>query len=99
MNKLSLTTLALTLLAASVPVSQPVQASTSIQRCDRGDGSVIYTDQACAVFKAHAVPMAGEVMTRIVRDEMREQDDFDNVAMADTGTVQPAVARRSAQGG
>lgn len=99
MNKLSLTTLAITLLAASVPVAQPVQASAGIQRCERNDGSVIYTDQACAAFRAHAVPMAGEVLTRIMRDELRRQEAPDNLAALDANSVEPAVSRRSAQAG
>lgn len=99
MNKLSLTTVAITLLAASMPVAQPVQASTGIQRCERADGSVIYTDQACAAFRAQRVPMAGEVLTRIVRDELRGQDPGNDIDALDVGPVEPAVSRRSAQAG
>lgn len=101
MNKLSLTTLALTLLAASMPVSQPVQAGTSIQRCERGDGSVIYTDKACATFGAYAVPMRGEVLTRIIRDEVRVEGTADgqSAVYADAGLAEASVARRAPQSG
>jgi len=42
-----------------------VRTETGIQLCEDADGSSIYTDKACTVFDAKAVPMKGELLTRI----------------------------------
>jgi len=57
------------LLATAVPMPTPVEAAGGIQRCQSPDGTLVYTDKACAVFGAKATPMSGELMTRIAREE------------------------------
>jgi hypothetical protein len=75
MNKTLLATLATGLLLSSAPAVAPVEAGTAIVRCKSHDGTLIYTDKACAIFDAKAAPLPGAVMTRIVRDETRHDDD------------------------
>jgi hypothetical protein len=62
----TLSTLAATLALAALPSPPPVQASTGIQRCSMDDGSVAYADVACSTLGGQSVPIAGEVMTRLV---------------------------------
>src|SRR3546814_179331 len=70
MNKSLLATVAATLLfAATVPMPAPVEAASGIQRCQSPDGTLVYTDKACAVFGARATPMSGELLTRIAHEE------------------------------
>lgn len=83
-----------TLFAAALPFSQPASARTGIQRCQSEDGNAIYTDRACGSLGARALPMPGELLTRIARDEAANPlpggDAFGDDAPAST-----AVARRS----
>lgn len=69
MNKPLVATLAATLLLALAPLAKPVVASTGIQRCESADGTLVYTDRSCGAFNAKAVPMSGELLTRIAREE------------------------------
>lgn len=89
----------LTLLAASIPVSTPVNAATSIQRCQSPDGTVVYTDKPCSVHGATTTPMSGELLTRIAREEAQAEAHYD---LADANTLMvPAAApgRRSPAAG
>lgn len=89
----------LTLLAASIPVSTPVNAATSIQRCQSPDGTVVYTDKPCSVHGATATPMSGELLTRIAREEAQAEAHYD---LADANTLSMPTAapgRRSAAAG
>lgn len=72
MNKTPLAILIATLVLSMAPISAPV-ASSAIQRCESPDGGLVYTDKACAVFGARAVPMSGELLTRIATEDSREQ--------------------------
>lgn len=72
MNKPLLAAFALTVLLASAPWTPQAQAGTGIQRCQAPDGATVYTDKACAVFGGRAVPMSGELLTRIVREDARD---------------------------
>jgi len=74
------------LLATAVPMPTPVEAAGGIQRCQSPDGTLVYTDKACAVFGAKATPMSGELMTRIAREEAMSAR-----AAAPEGTVDAAL--------
>ena len=69
MKALPLVTFALTLLAASLPRTSPAQAGTSIQRCQSGDGTTIYTDRPCSMLGAAPLPLPGDLLTRIAREQ------------------------------
>lgn len=69
MKTLPLATFALTLLAASLPLVSPVQAGTSIQRCEAADGSTVYTDTPCSLHAASSRPLSSELLNRIAREE------------------------------
>lgn len=73
MNKTLFAAAAATLIATAAPLSLPVVASSAIQRCQSADGALVYTDKACAVLGAKAVPMSGELRTRIASEVSREQ--------------------------
>ena len=83
MNKTLLATLVATLVLSVAPMSAPV-ASSAIQRCQSADGQLVYTDKACAVFGAKAVPMTGELLTSIAREDSRESQAPVGLADADT---------------
>ena len=81
---------ALTLLAASMPASMPVNAATGIQRCQATDGTTVYTDKPCSVHGATAKPMSGDLLTRIAREEAMSEAHYD---LADANTLMvPAAA-------
>lgn len=95
-----LATLVVTALLAATPYSQPVNAGNGLQRCQAQDGSVVYTDKACAVLGAKATPISGQLMTRIAREEALSIgtgaiDAVDHGSLATTATA----ARRSLSGG
>lgn len=69
MNRALLATLITGVLVSTVPAAAPVEATSAIQRCQSADGTLVYTDKSCAVFGAEAVPMSGELLTRIMREE------------------------------
>ena len=73
MNKTLLAIFAATFALSTAPVSAPAVATSAIQRCQSTDGQLVYTDKACAVFGAKAVPMSGELLTRIARETSREE--------------------------
>jgi hypothetical protein len=89
--------LAATLLLCAAPAAAPVHATSAILRCQSADGSMVYTDKACSAFGGKTVPIPGELLTRIARDEARHADGY-----ADAG-IPPAaelpIARRSASSG
>ena len=100
MNKSLLATLVVGAMLSTVPAAAPVQAISAIQRCQSSDGTLVYTDKACAVFDAKAVPMPGELVTRIVREEATaptsaEARYADADAPLDADDTSIAVSRRS----
>ncbi|MGY0799266.1 hypothetical protein ACW7G0_09465 [Lysobacter sp. A286] len=100
MNRHSLILLAATVLGAlAMPGVAPAQGGNlqdGIQRCEAPDGTQIYTDKACATFGATAMPMSGELLTRLASDNAGD----DGAAHAVFGGRRaPAVARRSAASG
>lgn len=64
--------LSATLLLSAVPTSGNVEASTLIQRCQAGDGTVTYTDRPCAGTGQQAIPMSAELMNRIASETAAE---------------------------
>ncbi|MDO5505349.1 MAG: hypothetical protein Q4F49_03525 [Pseudoxanthomonas suwonensis] len=79
------TAIAATLLLSALPGIGNLEASTAIQRCQAGDGSVIYTDKPCGQLGAAPLPVEAALLDRIARDEAREQRD------ATTATASPAT--------
>lgn len=69
MNKPLLTLAAATVAMTAAPLPAPVAAAGGIQRCESADGTLVYTDKACAAFDARPTPMSGELLTRIAREE------------------------------
>jgi hypothetical protein len=72
MNRSLLATLITGMLLSTVPAAAPVEATSAIQRCESPDGTLVYTDKSCAAFSAKAVPMSGELLTRIAHEDARE---------------------------
>lgn len=113
MNKPLLAALAITAIIGASPLARHAQAGTGIQRCHGPDGATVYTDKACAAFGARAVPMSGQLLTTIAREEARAEAEmlqahlesgaeFAGYADAETplaGATVAAVGRRSASGG
>lgn len=66
-------TLLITLACAMSPATTAVQAGTGIQRCQSIDGVTLYTDKACRAFGARAVPVSGELSSRILRERALER--------------------------
>ena len=81
MNRSLLATLITGVLLSTVPAAAPVEATSAIQRCESPDGTLVYTDKACAAFSAKAVPMSGELLTRIAHEDARE----DLIALSPNG--------------
>lgn len=98
MKTLSITAGSIALLAALMPAPQPVQAGTAIQRCEAPDGTVAYTDRPCMTIGAKAVPMSGELMTRIARDRARE-GDADALLLGSAPSMLASAGRRSPMDG
>lgn len=112
MNKSLLAAFVITAVFAGSPLTHQAQAGTGIQRCQASDGSSVYTDKACAVFGARAVPMSGELLTKIVHEQSLSEaaalasgnaSDTDAAGFADASMpLEPAAAavgRRSASAG
>jgi hypothetical protein len=100
MNKSLLVTVIAGMLLSTVPAAAPVQAISAIQRCQSSDGTLVYTDKACALLDAKPVPMPGELMTRIVREEASapastEARYADADTPLDAADTSIAVSRRS----
>jgi hypothetical protein len=93
MNRLfPLSILAVGLLAA--PASPDAMATTGIMKCATPEGIAIYTDHACEP-GAKAVPMPGQLLARIARDEARSPDATDGFG----GDTLPVPRRRSVAAG
>ena len=55
--------------AAALPMAaQAQERGTGIQRCERPDGTQVYTDQDCAAFDAAPAPIRGELLARLAND-------------------------------
>lgn len=99
MNKPLLATFLLILAVALAPLQRPAQAATGIQRCETRNGQLVYTDKPCAAFGATAVPMSGELLTRIAHDMATADADFDIARPDASQTTSIGSGRRSAAGG
>jgi hypothetical protein len=82
-------------------------APPAVQACQAPDGSTLYTDRPCRSIGARAVPIRGELATRIVREQATEAR-FTGVEVAyvdyqrNTGTMRAArqaIGRRAVAGG
>ena len=61
--------LLLVLAAAAVPAAAWAQdRGSGIQRCERADGTQVYTDQDCGAFGAAPAPIQGELLVRLAND-------------------------------
>lgn len=92
MKTLSVTALVTAFAALVLPWSGSVGASSGLQRCEHADGSIAYTDRACITLGARAMPLSGELLTRIGRDEAahgRDIDFGDEQPVANTGRRSP----------
>lgn len=81
-------------LLAAIPVSPQAHATTGIMKCAMPDGSTVYSDRACHG-GSKAVPMSGELLTRIARDEARSPDATDAIE----SDAIPVPGRRSVSAG
>lgn len=94
MKTLPVTALVTALACLALPWSEPVGASSGLQRCEYADGSIAYTDRACASLGARQMALSGELLTRIARDEAasgREIDFSDTQPAANVGRRSPTL--------
>ncbi len=98
MKTLPLVAAALTLVATALPITPGAHAATGIQRCQSASGGVVYTDRSCALLGAKAVPMSGELITRLA-NERRFEADPDALADIAAPSMLAPVGRRSPASG
>lgn len=92
MNAVSLSTVVVAVAALMSPGSVPANTSSGLQRCESSYGEVVYTDRPCATLGARPLPLPGELLTRIAREEAaytRDIDFGDGPAMANVGRRSP----------
>lgn len=87
------------LLAALPAVPQRAEANTGVLRCQMPDGSSVYTNKACGALGAKAVPLPGEVLNRIEREQRYEAKLAGIEPAGDPLQPMQASVRRSVQGG
>ncbi|MET0718904.1 MAG: hypothetical protein ABWY34_10965 [Pseudoxanthomonas sp.] len=79
--------------ALVLPWSGPATATGALQRCEAADGTVAYTDRACATLGAKAKALPGELLTRIAREQAAYENtaDFDDtdILVANAGRRSP----------
>ena len=92
MNAVSVSTAIVAVAALMSPGSVPAGTSSSLQRCEGADGEVVYADRPCATLGARPLPLSGELLTRIAREEVaytRDIDFGDAPAVANLGRRSP----------
>lgn len=92
MNAVSISTIVVAITALISPGSVPAGTSSGLQRCENADGEVVYTDRPCATLGARPLPLPGELLTRIAREEAANTRDIDFVdapAVANVGRRSP----------
>jgi hypothetical protein len=92
MNAVSISTIVVAVAALISPGSVPAGTSSGLQRCESSDGEVVYTDRPCAMLGARPLPLPGELLTRIAREEAantRDIDFADAPAVANVGRRSP----------
>ena len=74
MNKSLLAGFAFALCASTLPAPMRAEAgpAAAVQQCRTADGTTLFTDKPCRIVGAQAVPMRGELATRIVREQVLE---------------------------
>ena len=87
----ALTTMLLAAAGATAPIAPPAQAG-ALQQCRGNDGSLLYTDRDCASFGARAVPMRGELSTRIASEERQEERRQEQRAAEALATMELATS-------
>jgi hypothetical protein len=96
MNRSFLAALTATMLLSVAPATAPAHATTAIARCQSPDGTSVYTDRACTAFGAKPLPLPGQLLSRIYREQARQDDGVDG---ATNSIPVVATARRPATGG
>lgn len=100
MRTMSASALAAALLLATLPaVPQRAEANTGVLRCQMPDGTSVYTNKACGAFGAKAMPLPGEVLNRIEREQRYEARLSGVEATAEAVQPMQASVRRAVQGG
>lgn len=92
MNAAPISTLVVAVAALMSSGSVPAGTSSALQRCESSDGEVVYTDRPCATLGARPLPLSGELLTRIAREEAANTRDLDFVdapAVANVGRRSP----------
>jgi hypothetical protein len=98
MNTSLIASLAATLLLCAAPAATPVHATSAILKCQAADGSLVYTDKACAAFGGKTLPISGELLTRIARDEARHAEGAIDSGFPASNAAAP-ISRRTASSG
>lgn len=76
-----------------------------VAQCRTNDGSSVYTDKPCRAIGAVAVPMRGELATRIIRERVHEakvsgvEVGFIPTSLSTRAAARHAIGRRSVAGG
>jgi len=83
---------------ASLPLVPSGRAGGGIQRCQSSNGEAIDTDKACATFDARAVPMSGELLVRLSKEEAHSPGGSARLS-GDVVAQAPAPGRRSVAAG
>ena len=102
MRIMSVPLLASALLLAVLPaVPHRAEADTGVLRCRMPDGSSAYTNKACSAFGGKAMPLPGDVLDRIERDQRHEarQAGIEVPDAASQAAPIQASVRRDVQGG
>ena len=82
-------------------IPQRADAGTGVLRCQKPDGTAVYTSTSCTAFGAKAAPLPADVLGRIARDQRRETrllalqsgidaDALSNAASSDLPVMTPA---------
>jgi len=73
MRTFSASAIAAAILLAALPaVPQRAEANTGVLRCKMPDGTSVYTNKACGAMGAKSLPMSGDVLNRIEREQRYE---------------------------
>ena len=107
MNKTLLAGFAFALCAGTLPAPMRAEAgpAAAVQQCRTADGTTLFTDKPCRVVGAQAVPMRGELATRIVREQALEASVSGvevqtlPTTAATMQAAREAIGRRSVAGG
>jgi len=73
MRTFSASAIAAAILLATLPaIPQRADANSGVLRCKMPDGTSVYTNKACGAMGAKAVPLSGDVLNRIEREQRYE---------------------------